>query len=194
MKIVSLLAAATVAVAIALVGCSAGPGTAPDESPMTPEPPKKQEFTGTFIAAPDTTNPLMGSMTATITGISHDDMPLEEPVLAATLAELGATQTFMYVVSIDPAMDMTVITLTGELLTKQTPPIPMVMVQKTGAVSATNLLALLAALPGTWTETVTNPATMATIAEITLVIENDPAGPPTFGFMLTLDTTSAPSG
>ena len=44
---------------------------------MTPEPPKKQEFTGTFIAAPDTTNPLLGSMIATITGISHDDMPLE---------------------------------------------------------------------------------------------------------------------
>ena len=193
MKIVSLLAAATVAVAIALVGCSDGPGTAPDESPMTPEPPKKQEFTGTFIATPDT-NPLMGSMTATITGISHDDMPLEGPGLAATLAELGATQTFMYEVSIDPAMDITVITLTGELLTKQTPPIPMVMVQKTGAVAATNLLALLAALPGTWTATVPDPATMATIAEITLVIENDPAGPPRFGFMLTLDTTSAPSG
>ena len=96
MKIVSPLAVVTaVLLTVLVVGCSSGPGKAPDEDmppdemPETPAPPAMQVFTGTFEVTPVPTNPLTGTITATITGISQDDTDVDAAALAGVLAQLG---------------------------------------------------------------------------------------------------------
>ena len=177
MKIVSFMAATTIAVGMTLVGCSSGPGKTPEENsmkPMTPTP-TVSVFTGTAEITPNMTNPTMGMITATITGISYDGTPLVDPVLAAALAELGATQEFNYSFS----ADLTTITLTGNLLTDLMLPEVMVQRQEMGSP--------LAPLVGTWMATITDPHT----AEVTLEVMADPAIAPRFPFMLTVDTSPA---
>ena len=123
MKIVSPMAVVTaVLLAALLVGCSSGPGEAPDEEmpteemPETPAIPPTQVFSGTFEATPDNPLiPLTGEITANITGINQAGEDLTDPELAAVIAGLGgAEQTFTYVASI--TMEGTTITLTGGLL------------------------------------------------------------------------------
>ena len=79
MKIVSPLAVVTaVLLTVLVVGCSSGPGKAPDEDmppdemPETPAPPAMQVFSGTFVPEPNPANLFMGTITATITGIRQD--------------------------------------------------------------------------------------------------------------------------
>ena len=75
MKIVSPLAVVTaVLLTVLVVGCSSGPGKAPDEE-MPPDempatPPAIRVFSGTFEVTP--AGLVMGTITATITGISLD--------------------------------------------------------------------------------------------------------------------------
>ena len=186
MKIVSFMAAATVAVMMTLVGCGDGPGKTPetttppdtDETPVPPAP-TMHEFSGTFTFEPDATNPLMGTITATITGISQDDTAVTDPAaLAAVIQQFGGdSQTFNYELS----QDMTSITLTGELLMKLMLPGGMVSATRSGAPG----MDLATALLGTWMTEVTDPETMATTT-LTLVITA-----PT-NFTLTL-TTAPPS-
>ena len=141
MKIVSFMAAATVAVVMTLVGCGGGPGKTPETTPETDETPAANPLAGTWKAV--LPNPMTGltttitlniidtetvdtftltvdtpmspvppmmrefsgmvevtdtMITATITGVSHDDTPLADPqALAGLIAQLGgAMQTFTY--------------------------------------------------------------------------------------------------
>ena len=177
MKIVSFMAAATVAVMMTLVGCGDGPGKTPETTP--PPAPTMREFSGTFTVTADPTNPFMGMITAMITGISEDGTALTDPAALAAVIEQfgGASQTFNYVLS----QDMTSITLTGELLMRLMLPGGMVSATKSGAPG----MDLATALLGTWMTEVTDPETMATTT-LTLVITA-----PT-NFTLTL-TTAPPS-
>ena len=169
MKIVSPMAIVTAVLLTALlVGCSSGPGKAPDkdmpdEMPETPTPPAMQVFTGTFVPAPDTADPSMGTITATITGISQDDTELTDPVLTATIAQLGgAEQTFDY--TLEVAQTMTTITLTGGLLDALIAPGASVMATRSEPAPD-----LATALFGTWTATTPpDPETMVT-TKLTLV-------------------------
>ena len=176
MKIVSFMAAATVAVVMTLVGCGDGPG----KTPETTVPPAMQVFSGTFDVVPDP-NPLTGMITATITGISHDETELADAALAGALALYGgAEQTFEYTL-IPSAPDMTTITLTGDLLRKLMLPGGMVTATRAAAL---NPLAP-APLDGTWMTEVTDPETMATTTLTLLITAPD-------SFTLTL-TTAPPS-
>ena len=157
MKIVSFMAAVTVAVVMTLVGCGDGPG----KTPETTTPPAMKVFSGTFTVDPDP-NPLTGMITATITGITEDGTELADAALAGAIAQIGgAAQTFSY--TLEPAPDMTTITLTGNLLTA--------LMLPDGMVEATRAAPLnpLAPLDGTWMTTVEDPQTMATTT-LTLVI------------------------
>ena len=182
MKIVSPLGIVlAVLLAALVVGCSSGPGQAPaddmEEMPpeeMTTTPPVVQVFNGTFMPVPDATNPLMGMITATITGISNDGTALTGEILAGAIAEVGAEQTFNYELS----ADLTIITLTGDLLTDLGLPGGSVTATREGQPDANPLNALF----GTWTVDVPNPQTMAT-SSLTLVT----AAPNTF--TLTVDNT-----
>ena len=171
MKIVSFMAAATVAVMMTLVGCGDGPGKTPE---TTSVPPAMQVFNGTFMVTPDLTNPFMGMITAMITGISQDGTALTDPAALAAVIEQfgGASQTFNYELS----QDMTSITLTGELLMKLMLPGGMVSATKSGAPG----MDLATALLGTWMTEVTDPETMATTT-LTLVI----TAPDNFALTLT---------
>jgi hypothetical protein len=172
MKIVSFMAAATVAVMMTLVGCGDGPG----KTPETTVPPAMQVYTGTFIVA--TTTFTTGTITATITGISHDGTELADPALTAAIAGIGgAEQIFEY--TLIPAPDMTSITLTGALLTALM--LPEVTATKSGALG----MDLATALLGTWMTEVTDPETMATTTLTLLITAPD-------RFTLTL-TTAPPS-
>ena len=174
MKIVSFMAAATVAVMMTLVGCGNGPG----KTPETTTPPAMQVFSGTFEVVPATLT--TGMITATITGISHDGTALAEPELAGAIALIGgAEQTFEYTVT--PAPDMTTITLTGDLLTALMLPGGMVSATRAGPPETNPLTAL----NGEWMTTVEDPQTMATTT-LTLGI-TAPA------FTLTVDTTQPSS-
>ena len=178
MKIVSPLAVVTaVLLTVLVVGCSSGPGKAPDEE-MPPDempatPPAIQVFSGTFEVTP--ADFVTGTITATITGISHDGTALADPALAAAIALLGgAEQTFNYTLS--PGMTSTSITLTGDLLMKLMVP--------GGMVSATRLSVPnpLAPLDGNWEASLTDPQTMATTSlslhitdpDFTLTVDNTP--------------------
>ena len=176
MKIVSFMAAATVAVMMTLVGCGDGPG----KTPETTVPPAMQVFSGTFEVVPATLT--TGTITATIIGISHDGTELADPALTAAIAGIGgAEQIFEYTLIPAPDMTTTTIALTGELLTALMLPGWMVTATKSGAL---NLLAP-APLDGTWMTEVTDPETMATT---TLTLEiTDP------NFTLTVDTTQPSS-
>ena len=160
-KIVSPMAIVTaVLLAVLLVGCSGGPGQAPDEEvppeEMPATPPTVQEFSGTFTAMPATLT--TGTITATISGISHDGTPLMDPVLAAAIAQIGgAEQTLDY--SFAPGPTMTTITLTGDLLTALMLPDGMVSAIRSGP----PVTDPATALNGTWSASVTDPQTMATI-------------------------------
>ena len=171
MKIVSFMAAATVAVVMTLVGCGDGPG----KTPETTVPPAMQVFSGTFKVVPATLT--TGMITAMITGISQDGTALTDPAALAAVIEQfgGASQTFNYVLS----QDMTSITLTGDLLTALM--LPEVTATKSGAPG----MDLATALFGTWMTEVTDPETMATTT-LTLVITAPDR------FTLTL-TTAPPS-
>ena len=160
MKIVSPLGVVFAVLLTALVvGCSSGPGQAPDDEmpPDTPTLPPTQVFSGTFVAIPDTTNPLMGMITATITGVNQAGMDLAEPELAAVIAQLGgADQTFDYTVSI--AQDgTTMIALTGGLIDALVAPGASVTASRSEPVTDP-----MTALIGTWTAAVPNPETMVT--------------------------------
>ena len=184
MKIVSFMAAATVAVVMTLVGCGDGPGKAPEtpETSETPAPPTMREFSGTFtVALDDPANPLTGTITATITGISQDGTPVTDPAaLAGVIAEFGGPmQTFSYTAM--PALDMTTITLEGALLTALMLPGGMVSATRSGP----PVLDPATALNGTWMTAVEDPQTMATTT-LTLVVTAPE-------FMLTVDTTPPPS-
>ena len=177
MKIVSFMAAATVAVMMTLVGCGDGPGKTP-ETDETPVPPAMQVFSGTFeVVVPDLTNPFMGMITAEITAISQDGTALTDPAALAAVIEQfgGASQTFSY--TLEPAADMTTITLTGDLLTALMLPGGMVSATRPGVLNPQ------APLDGTWMTTVEDPQTMATTT-LTLVI----TAPDSF----TLTLTTAP--
>ena len=164
MKIVSPLAVVTaVLLTVLVVGCSSGPGKAPDEDmppdemPETPAPPAMQVFTGTFEVTPVPTNPLTGTITATITGISQDDTELTDPALAAAIAQLGgAEQTFGY--TLEPGLTMSTIVLTGDLLTALMIPEGMVSAIRPGPPNTNPLTAL----NGIWATPLTDPQTMAT--------------------------------
>jgi hypothetical protein len=176
MKIVSFMAAATVAVMMTLVGCGDGPG----KTPETTVPPAMQVFSGTFeVVVPDLTNPFMGMITAEITAISQDGTALTDPAALAAVIEQfgGASQTFSY--TLEPAADMTTITLTGDLLTALM--LPEVTATKSGALG----MDLATALLGTWMTEVTDPETMATTTLTLLITAPD-------RFTLTL-TTAPPS-
>jgi len=166
MKIVSPIAVVTAVLAALLVGCSSGPGQAPDEEMPTDEMPEtpathSTEVTGNFVAVPDA-NPLTGTITATITGVSQNDTPVTDPAaLAGVLAEFGLSgnmATFSYTLA--PGATSTTITLSGDLLTNLVG----------GDVTATRegapdpMAALTAALDGMWTGSTTDPQTMATIS------------------------------
>jgi hypothetical protein len=169
MKIVSFMAAATVAVMMTLVGCGDGPGKTPETT--VPPAPTMQEFSGTFTFERDATNPLMGTITAMITDISQDGTAVTGPDLAVAIALIGgAEQTFSYTLELAP--DMTTITLTGELLTA--------LMLRDGMVEATRAAPLnpLAPLDGTWMTTVEDPQTTTLTLEITYP-----------NFTLTVDTT-----
>ena len=176
MKIVSFMAAATVAVVMTLVGCGGGPG----KTPETTVPPTMQEFSGTFTVTPDLTNPFMGMITAMITGISQDGTALTDPAALAGAFALygGAEQTFEY--TLTSALDMTTITLTGDLLTKLMLPEGMVTATRTRA--GPPKMNPLAALDGTWMTTVEDPQTTTLTLEITYP-----------DFTLTVDTTQPSS-
>ena len=184
MKIVSPLAmVAAVLLTVLVVGCSSGPGKAPDEDmppdemPETPAPPAMQVFTGTFTPEPDLADPSMGTITATITGISQDGTDVDAAALAGVLAQLelsSPVQTFNYTLSVD----LSTITLTGDLLTALVPG---------GSVTATRsepAMDLATALIGRWTYELMDPQTMVTttltlVTEapniFTLTVENAPA-------------------
>jgi hypothetical protein len=169
MKIVSFMAAATVAVMMTLVGCGDGPG----KTPETTVPPAMQVFSGTFeVVVPDLTNPFMGMITAEITAISQDGTALTDPAALAAVIEQfgGASQTFSY--TLEPAADMTTITLTGDLLTALMLPGGMVSATRPGVLNPQ------APLDGTWMTTVEDPQTTTLTLEITYP-----------NFTLTVDTT-----
>ena len=160
MKIVSPLGIVlAVLLAALVVGCSSGPGQAPaddmpdGEMPETPE----TEITGTFVAVPDA-NPLMGTITATITGVSVNGTPVTDPAaLAAFFAESGLTgnmATFTYTLA--PGATSTTITLSGDLLTNLAG--GDVMGTREGAPDPT----ATAPLDGDWMGSVTHPDTMVT--------------------------------
>ena len=161
MKIVSPMAVVTaVLLAALLVGCSSGPGKAPDEEMPTDEmpatPPAVQEFTGTFTVDPHP-NLLTGTITAEITGVSHDGTALMDPALAAALAHIGgAEQTFNYTLA--PGPMMTTIMLTGDLLTALMLPDGMVSASRSGP----PVTDAMTALDGMWTADVMDPQTMLT--------------------------------
>ena len=166
MKIVSPLGIVLAVLLTALVvGCSSGPGQAPDEEmppeemPETPEIPPTQVFSGTFVAAPDA-NLLTGTITATITGINQDGADLTGAQLAGLIAALGgADQTFTYALS----ATLDTITLTGALLDAMLGPGASVTATRSGQVTDP-----AAALFGTWTYEMTDPETMVT-STLTLV-------------------------
>ena len=173
MKIVSPMAIVTaVLLAALLVGCSSGPGQAPaEETPpeeMPTTPPAVQVFTGTFTVTPDDPlNPLVGTITATITGVSEDGIEVDAAALAGVLAQLnlsGPVQTFSYTVT--PSLQETSIALTGDLLTALMLPEGMVTATRPSPLDPT--ADPTAALDGTWTASTTDPQTMATI-NLTLV-------------------------
>lgn len=167
MKIVSPLGIVLAVLLTALVvGCSSGPGQAPDEEkppeemPETPDIPPTQVFSGTFVPAPDPMNPLTGTITATITGINQDGADLTGAQLAGLIAALGGPdQTFTYALS--ATLDM--ITLTGALLDAMLGPGASVTATRSGQVTDP-----MAALFGTWTYEMTDPITMVT-STLTLV-------------------------
>ena len=170
MKIVSFMAAATVAVMMTLVGCGDGPG----KTPETTVPPAMQVFSGTFEVVPATHT--TGMITATITGISHDGTELTDPALTAAIAGIGgAEQIFEY--TLTPAPDMTTITLTGDLLTALMLPDGMVTATRTRA--GPPEMNPLAALNGTWMTQI-----LETIETTTLTLEIMYPN-----FTLTVDTT-----
>jgi hypothetical protein len=179
MKIVSPLAVVTaVLLTVLVVGCSSGPGKAPDEE-MPPDempatPPAIQVFSGTFEVA--ATGLVTGTITATITGISQDGTDLTGPELAGVIAGLGGDeQTFNYTLS----ADLSTITLTGGLLTALVPG---------GSVTATKSEPVTdpaTALFGTWTYEFTDPQTMVTT---TLTLATSPDG-----FSLTVENAPASS-
>ena len=186
MRIVSLVGAATVAVMMTLVGCGNGPGGTKPAEPA--EAPTKQAFTGTFTVAPDTTNPLMGTITVTITDITHDGEALAGPAVKGILADLGAEQEFSYTLS----EDMTMITVTGALLEKLMLPGGMVTATRSGTPEMERTKAgaryayvrhdQVVDLYGTWTADVEDPQTKATTTLTLEIVAPD-------RFTLTVDTT-----
>ena len=175
MKIVSFMAAATVAVVMTLVGCGGGPGKTPETTPETDETPAANPLAGTWKAV--LPNPMTGltttitlniidtetvdtftltvdtpmspvppmmrefsgmvevtdtMITATITGVSHDDTPLADPqALAGLIAQLGgAMQTFTY--ALDETSDPPTLTVMGDLLTALGLPGGTLVARKTG--------------------------------------------------------------
>ena len=182
MKIVSPLAVVTaVLLTVLVVGCSSGPGKAPDEDmppdemPETPTPPAVQVFTGTFTPESDLADPSMGTITATITGISQDGTALTDPEFVGVIAGFGGDeQTFNYTLS----EDWSTITLTGGLLTE---------LVLGGSVTATRSEPATdprTALFGMWTYKFTDPQTMVTTTltlvttfpdSFSLTVENAPA-------------------
>ena len=183
MKIVSPLAVMTaVLLTVLVVGCSSGPGKAPDEEmppdemPATPAPPAMQVFTGTFTPEPDLADPSMGTITATIAGISQDGTDLTGPELAGVIAGLGGDeQTFNYTLS----ADLSTITLTGGLVDSLIGQGAMVAATRSDAPAT-----LAIALFGMWTYKFTDPQTMVTTTltlvttfpdSFTLTVENAPA-------------------
>ena len=180
MKIVSFVTAATVAVMMmTLIGC---PGTTPKPSMETSEPPKKQEFTGTFAVEPASL--FMGTITATIVGISRDGTALAGPMLAGALEAIGGDeQKFNY--TLMPAADRTGITLTGMLLEGLGLPGGMVTAERSGPPDPPDPTNPLKALNGMWTTKIPDPQTMATTT-LTLEIMFPE-------FKLTVDTTPASS-
>ena len=177
MKIVSPMAIVTaVLLAALLVGCSSGPGKTPDEG-TTPDQPQPviQEFSGTFTVVPDA-NPLIGTITSTITGISHDGTALTGAEFAGAIAQLGGVeQTFDYTLA--PAATMTELTLTGDLLTALELPGGTVTATRSGPPDPNPLTAL----NGTWTTQVSDPQTM-----LTTTLTLDVTAP---DFTLTVDAT-----
>ena len=165
MKIVSPMGIVMAVLLTALVvGCSSGPGKAPDDGTPPddmPATPSTWEFTGTFVAVPDA-NPLTGTITATITGVSQDGTAVDAAALAGVLAQLnlsGPMQTFSYTVV--PSLQETSITLTGDLLTALMLPDGMVTATRPSPPDPT--ADPTAALDGTWTASTTDPESMATI-------------------------------
>lgn len=166
MKIVSPMGIVMAVLLTALVvGCSSGPGQAPDDDmpseEMEPPATHSTEVSGTFAAVPDAI-PVTGTITATITGVSQNGTPVTDPAaLAGVLAEFGLSgnmATFSY--TLVPGATSTTITLSGVLL----------MRLAGGDVMATREDAPdptadpTAALDGMWTGSTTDPQTMATIS------------------------------
>ena len=182
MKIVSPLAVVTaVLLTVLVVGCSSGPGKAPDEE-MPPDempatPPAIQVFSGTFEVTSVPTNPLTGTITATITGISQDGTELTGPELAGVIAGLGGDeQTFNYTLS----PDLSTITLTGGLVDSLIGQGAMVVATRSDPPAT-----LATALFGMWTYEFTDPQTMVTT---TLTLATTPDG-----FSLTVENAPASS-
>lgn len=159
MKVASPMAVGTAVLLMTLLaGCS---GSTPKTSdmPETPEavPPSIQVFTGTWILASGDTSST-GTITATITGISHNGTALTGAALVAALELLGgAEHEFSFTLSEDMA-----ITVSGDLLDSLMLAGGMVTATRSGEQGAHPL-------EGTWEADVEHPVTMAT-ASITLDI------------------------
>ena len=191
MKSVSfVVAAATVAVMLALAGC---PGTMPedttDTTDTTPAAPTIQVYTGTLVPTPDLNDPSMGMITATITGITRDDVAVEDPALSAEVALLDGLDAepginFSYAIS----ADFTMITVTGALLESLMLPGGMVEATRSGAPVTDPTEALF----GMWmTPAVEDPETMA--PTLTLMITPPDASDAPIGFTLTVGAAPASS-